>query len=84
MENLKNNLRRIRRAKDMTQVRLSELTGIHATQISNFEAGRRKPNMVNLVLLAEHLGCSLDNLVNGEDDEDMGDISALRDGFLKY
>lgn len=63
MENFKRNLRRIRRAKDVTQAELSELTGIHATQISHFETGRRKPNMVNMVLLAEHLDCSLDDLV---------------------
>ena len=64
MNTFKNNLRRIRRAKDITQEQLSKLTGIHATQISQFERGRRKPNMDNLQSLAKYLECTLDELVN--------------------
>lgn len=57
------NLRRIRRAKDITQESLSEKTGIHQTHISHYERGERKPSFDNLMSLANALECTIDELV---------------------
>lgn len=61
-------LRRMRRANDLTQEALSEvfeLAGDSASRvtISNWENGRKVPTIFHLVFLAELYGCSLDELV---------------------
>jgi transcriptional regulator with XRE-family HTH domain len=57
------NLRRIRRAKDITQEELSKKTGIHQTHISHYERGERKPSFDNLLSLSQALNCTIDELV---------------------
>lgn len=56
-------LRQIRLQRQLEQSELASLCGIPATSISHFEAGRRKPNLVNLRNLADALKVSVDYLL---------------------
>lgn len=63
MKNYKNNIRKIRRDRDITQVELSKKTGISQVAISNYETGNQKPGLDNLIKLSEALKCTIDELV---------------------
>ena len=63
MNNFANNLRKIRRIKDLTQKDLSRITGIHQTHISHFERGRRKPSFRNLKKILDALDCKAEDLI---------------------
>ena len=56
-------LREVRERGGLEQAELSVLSGIPATSISHFEAGRRKPSLVNLRNLADALKVSVDYLL---------------------
>lgn len=56
-------LRATRERRELEQIELSALCGIPATSISHFEAGRRKPSLVNLRNLADALQVSIDYLL---------------------
>lgn len=56
------NLRRIRRAADVTQDRLAELTGIDGSYIARLEAGANTPGLDKVYALATALGCGIDEL----------------------
>ena len=56
------NLRRIRRAADVTQDRLAEMTGIDGSYIARLEAGANTPGLDKVCALASALGCSIDEL----------------------
>lgn len=47
----------------MTQVQLSEVTGINQTQISHYELGYSIPGFINLVRLAKGMGMSVSLLI---------------------
>jgi transcriptional regulator with XRE-family HTH domain len=59
---LKCNLRRVRRAADITQQELSDRTGIHITQISDYENDKVVPTVYTLWKIAIALKCSVDDL----------------------
>jgi putative transcriptional regulator len=48
--------------KRMTQVDLSDLTGISKTQISEYIGNTRKMSLANAKLIAYHLKCHIDDL----------------------
>jgi transcriptional regulator with XRE-family HTH domain len=52
----------IRADKGISQVQLSEATGLMQSWISNVEHGRRNPAWSNVVRLAEGLGVSVSEL----------------------
>ena len=57
-------LREIRRAKDITQDQLSELSGVGRTTIIQLESGEREDTSVSTLLkLAEALECSVSDLI---------------------
>lgn len=68
-DNFAQNLKRIRQQKTishtMTQTDLAQATGLKPSAISHFEGGRRKPSMKNLILLANTLEVSIDDLIGG-------------------
>ena len=60
---LKENLRKYREEKRMTQSDLAKKTGLTADWISHFETGRRCPSVPKLILLADALDLTLDDLI---------------------
>lgn len=56
-------LRGARERAWMTQARLAALAGLTPDWISQYETGRRKPSMDNLVRLADALRVSTDSLL---------------------
>ncbi|MDE0691967.1 MAG: helix-turn-helix transcriptional regulator [Gammaproteobacteria bacterium] len=76
-------LRETRKQIGLEQAQLSAISGIPATSLSHFEAGRRKPSLVNLRNLADALGVSVDFLL-GRTDNPVAhvDAAAFRDEHL--
>ena len=76
-------LRETRERRELEQAQLSALSGIPATSISHFEAGRRKPSLVNLRNLADALKVSVDYLLGRTDNPGAHvDAAAFRDEHL--
>ena len=50
--NLGRNLRRARERRDLTQEQVAERSGVHATEVSRIEAGKRDPKVSTLERLA--------------------------------
>jgi transcriptional regulator with XRE-family HTH domain len=46
------NLRRARERRDLTQEQVAERSGVHATEVSRIEAGKRDPKVSTLERLA--------------------------------
>jgi transcriptional regulator with XRE-family HTH domain len=70
MDILRQRLRQVRRAKDVTQQQLEALTGIHYTTISRIESGEAKQVYADTVRdLAKGLGVSIDYLMGLTDVE---------------
>ena len=69
-------LREVRERGGLGQAELSTLSGIPATSISHFEAGRRKPSLVNLRNLADALKVSVDYLL-GRTDNPVAHVDAV-------
>jgi transcriptional regulator with XRE-family HTH domain len=61
------NVRRIRVAKRprYSQERLAHATRLHRTEIGRIEQGTVEPRLSTLVILAEGLGVSVDELIGG-------------------
>lgn len=57
---------RLRRSADMTQCELAAKLQVNKSLVGHWETGLCLPRFVNLVHLAELLGCSLDDLMRGE------------------
>ena len=55
-------LRRMMLIKGMTQVQLSDVTGIQQYLISDYMKGKRTPGFYNLDKMAKALDCSIDEL----------------------
>lgn len=56
-------LRNLREIAGLTQQELANRSGIHYTAIAHFEAGRRKPDLTNLIILINTLNVSADLLL---------------------
>jgi transcriptional regulator with XRE-family HTH domain len=61
------NIRRLRKAKEpgYSQEDLWKDTGLHRTAIGKVEQARSEPQLSTLMILANTLGCTLDDLVKG-------------------
>ena len=57
------NVRRIRKAKGLTQETLAEVSGFSQQYLSDLERGRRNPSVVTLYELSQALGVSHVDLV---------------------
>ena len=60
------NLKKLRRAKKITQQKLSEVLGYGYTAIANYESGRNEPSLQDLIRLADFLDVSVDALLGRE------------------
>lgn len=63
MDEVKFALKDVRRRKGVTQVELSEKTGIAQQMISKYEVGEYLPQLDNAKIIADALGVTLDELV---------------------
>lgn len=59
------NIKEWEKEKGISQSKLSQATGIRASQLSEYENGKKCPNVSSLVNIAECLGVSLDDLYYG-------------------
>ena len=60
---MENNLKKLRKAKRMTQIAVQMATGIDQALLSKYENGSRVPTTENLLLLADFYHVSLDYLL---------------------
>ncbi len=58
-------LRRLRKQKDLTQQELGDKVGTKRQNIANWEIGKSEPSLGDLVALANYFGVSVDSLVRG-------------------
>lgn len=67
LEGFGGNVRRVRVAKRprCSQEQLSDATELHRTEIGKIEQGRVDPRLTTLVILADGLSVSIDDLVAG-------------------
>ena len=71
-------IRRMRKAKGMTQEQLAEKAGVGVTHISHIETGRSIPSLEMIVSFINALDCSADELLCVEVAKDV----ALRNNWL--
>jgi transcriptional regulator with XRE-family HTH domain len=57
------NLRHARLARKMTQEEVAERSGVHATEVSRIESGKRDPQVSTVKRLAEAVGVSASDLL---------------------
>ncbi len=60
---MKNNLLKLRKAHNLTQLSLQMQTGIEQALLSKFERGERTPPTETLVVLAEFYSVSIDYIL---------------------
>lgn len=66
------NLVQLRKLNQMTQEDVAEKVGVSRQAIAKWESGETSPDINACVVLAEIFGVSLDDLVNWENDENLG------------
>lgn len=69
MENFGDRLRAIRKGLGMTQMQLSDKTGLSQSNINTWERNRSLPLPDGLIALADCFGCSIDYLLGRESEE---------------
>jgi transcriptional regulator with XRE-family HTH domain len=60
------NVRDLRKKRNLTQVQLAKLTGLTQQEVSYYENGDREPTIQTLIRLAIGLHVSIDSLVGFE------------------
>ena len=64
---LADKIRQFRKEKNLTQEALATMLGVERTTVTMWESGTITPPTKCLVLLADTLGCTLDDLLRGAD-----------------
>jgi len=49
------NVRKVRKSKELTQEELADKTGLHSTYIGQVERGRRNPSLINICKIIKAL-----------------------------
>lgn len=57
-------IRELRKKKNLTQSQLAKLVKVDQTAISQWETGRTKPTIANLVLLSNILDCEIKDMLD--------------------
>lgn len=60
---MQNNLKKLRKARKLTQIALQMETGIEQALLSKFENGTRIPPTETLIILADYYGVSIDYIL---------------------
>lgn len=58
-----NRIREIRKSKNLKQIKLAEMTGIKQGRLSYYEHGKRGIDLETAAVIAEALGCKVDDLI---------------------
>ena len=66
LTSLGRNIRRIRRAQDMTQENLADSANLSQVQIVRIEQGKINTSVLSLFYIAKALNCSIDELFDGK------------------
>lgn len=61
------NVRKYRRSKGWSQQTFADHVGLHRTYIGAVERGERNVSLINIVLIAKALGCTIEDLCYGLD-----------------
>ncbi len=61
-------LKKLRKQKKITQIKLAMDLGLTQNSVSRFETGLRRPDYETLILIADYFHVSLDYLVGRSDD----------------
>ena len=77
------NIRKLRREKDMTQERLAELLGVTYQSVSRWENGTAYPDMELLPPLAQLFGVSVDALLGMPEEEKLARSKKMISDFCK-
>lgn len=57
-------IKEYRKKKGLTQKDFAENLGLSQNSMSQYETGTREPNILTLVQIAEHLGITVDELID--------------------
>ena len=63
---MENGLRTLRKANGLTQMRLSQKSGVHRTIIARYETGKSGMSSRNLLRVAKALDTSVERIVGGD------------------
>jgi len=63
VDSMQNNLRKLRKENNLTQVALQMQTGIEQALLSKFENGERIPPTESLIILADFYNVSIDYIL---------------------
>lgn len=69
-----NRLKTLRLSKDMTQEELGRLLGKTKNSISQYETGKREPDLETLMIISEYFNVTLDYLLGKTDDINYGEL----------
>jgi transcriptional regulator with XRE-family HTH domain len=69
------NMRRIRRAKKLTQEKIAEHAELHPNYISSVERGERNISLSNIERIAHALGVTMADLVSDGDADDLPPVA---------
>ena len=58
------NLKKLRESRNLTQIKLSVEVSVSQELISAYELGKNKPNVENLIKLADYFNCSTDYILD--------------------
>ena len=72
------NIKRLRRSKNVTQEQIAEMLGVSVTAVSKWERGETYPDITMLFPLARYFGVSLDELMGYDEAKERAEIHALR------
>ena len=68
---MKNNLRKLRKERGLTQIALQMQTGIEQALSSKFENGERTPPTDTLIILTDFYGASIDYILCRTDNSEI-------------
>ena len=59
-------IKALRKTRGLTQIQLAEALGVERASISNYETGRRMPELSLIKPLCDELGITINDLLSGE------------------
>lgn len=73
----KENLKKIRKMRGVSQKEISQFLNIAQNTYSSYETGRREPNFIILVKISNFLNCSIDELLSKDYPSDLSRLNSI-------